>query len=168
MNKKTIPFDTLKKKAKSLLGISAQVKTGILTQTGWLDDTAFKILIHLAINKANYAATERPGLASFASAYMQDAEPGSTDHVAAVAQQAALKPFDRSSVSQELSLIALKAREEASIIIDRWDVRCVAQLIEAFPGIVANKYQQASIHIFMADNENGDWMVELDPSKKRN
>lgn len=61
--------------------------------------------------------------------------------------------------------VLLKAREASMDIINHWDVRKVAKLLELFPqaaptlakGVAKGK----ALTCYMADNENADWMVEL-------
>lgn len=56
----------------------------------------------------------------------------------------------------------LKEMKEAGYqLIDRWDVRQVRKLIELFPGAVPKTYRTKSITVYMADNENCDWMVSF-------
>lgn len=58
------------------------------------------------------------------------------------------------------SQLVLRAREEGLDLIDRWDVRRVNKLIELFPEAVPAKYRNTRLNVYMADDEEGTWMVE--------
>ena len=51
--------------------------------------------------------------------------------------------------------------DEALKIVDRWDVRMVAKLIELFPESIPKKFRGLPMAAYMADNENCDWMVQF-------
>lgn len=44
--------------------------------------------------------------------------------------------------------------------IMNWDVRCVGRLRELFPEAFPKSLRNGNLMIYMADNENCDWMVE--------
>lgn len=59
----------------------------------------------------------------------------------------------------------LAAREQGISLIERWDVRQVRKLIDAFPSIVATQYRNGTISAALVDNEDGsdcDWIVSID------
>lgn len=160
----TIKFDTLKSRAKKQLGYAAKNQANLTSsQTGWLNNSSFNALSYIALNRARYTQAIRPALADFATAFNSAPQ----DTLAQLANSMANRTVMVGNATQELSLLALKAREEAFDIIDRWDVRCVTQLIDLFPDIVSNKQQQAQVSVFMADNANSDWMVTFHATLKR-
>jgi hypothetical protein len=59
----------------------------------------------------------------------------------------------------------LVAREQGRDLIDKWDVRKVSKLVEAFQNIVSTRFRNlnnAKIIADLVDNENGDdgdWVV---------
>ena len=57
--------------------------------------------------------------------------------------------------------VVLRAREAGLQLIEKWDIRQVGKLIELFPDCVPKKYRGKKLVCFMADNENCDWMVEI-------
>lgn len=159
-----IKFNTLKTKAKKQLGYTAKSRAALTgNQAGWLNDTAFKALLHLAIDRAQFRQQERPALAAFAKAHNGN----QNDVLSGAAKQMAERTIMVGNAAQELALLALKAREEAIDMIDRWDARCAGQLIDLFPDIVSKKNQLAHLHLYIADNANSDWMIEFHPSVKR-
>lgn len=59
------------------------------------------------------------------------------------------------------SQVVLKAREAGIELIKGWDVRRVSKLIELFPGCAPAKYTGKQLTVFMADNEDCDWMIAV-------
>ena len=53
-------------------------------------------------------------------------------------------------------------RQSACEVIDKWDIREVGKLIDIFPFIIPPSYHNKKITIYMADNENCDWMIKFD------
>lgn len=93
---------------------------------------------------------EREEMRAFAQAFEPRHE---RDWLAAVA-----KGTDRQAA---WSQVVLKAREAGIELIERWDVRQVGKLIELFPGCAPAKYKGKQLTVFMADNEDSDWMVTV-------
>lgn len=65
------------------------------------------------------------------------------------------------------SQVVLQAREAGLRLIDNWDVRMVGKLIELFPDCVSGRYHGKPLTCFVADNEAGDWMVEVAYPRKK-
>lgn len=112
------------------------------------------------VSEASFAAllpfitacqAERQALRDFAQTFAATAKP--TDALAASANNG--QYFDGA-----WSQLVLRAREEGLDLIDRWDVRRVNKLIEIFPEAVPAKYRNTRLTVYMADDEEGTWMVE--------
>lgn len=156
--KNTIKVDALKRKIKKLLGYASADRAGMgHSNTGWLDNSAFAALAHLAMNVDSYVLQERPALVAFAKHYPSTPD----DTLANAAKATADKPMCIGKAANELSLLALKAREEACKLVDNWDVRAIARLIALFPDVISKKQRTANISLFMADNANADWMISF-------
>lgn len=156
-----VKFETLKNRAKSIIR-GKTYGDGLDRPVNFLvSDMPFVALFQMAVGP--YLYEERPALVEFAKAF----EVTGTDHLAHAAKHIAQTRARMMLPSYELLLIALKAREEAFKIIDRWDVRRVGKLIELFPDIVPSKLRDASLSCYVEDSEDGDWMVSFDVSQKR-
>lgn len=162
-------FETIKAKVKAKLLAKADDAGGAgPTNRGWLDDSAFQALAYMAINATHYLATVRPALVEFAEQFkLDECSQGNIDYVALYAKRAADRGFSLGDASNELSLIALRAREDAIKLIDQWDVREVGKLVDLFQDVMPVKLRRAAINCYMADNEEGDWIVLFDTSKHR-
>lgn len=163
-----VKFEAIKSKAKQLISGAAADRAGVAsTITGWLNDAAFQALARMACDMDQYLSVERPALVEFAKNF--NIKPGATrsDYLAAHAKGIAGRDFILGKTASELALAALKAREEAFGIIDKWDVRCVAKLIDLFPEIVPKRLLRASISCYMADDEDSTWMVCFDTAAPR-
>lgn len=162
-------FEAIKAKIKAILfGKADQAGGAAPTNRGWLDDNAFQALAYMTVNATSYLTVDRPALVAFAEQFKPDAQrPGAVDYLALYAKRAADRGFTLSDASNELSLIALRAREDAIKLIDRWDIREVAKLVDLFPDALPKTLHRAAIQCYEADNENADWMVSFDTSKIR-
>jgi len=93
------------------------------------------------------------------SQYSRPTGPGETFQAAFLAIQSKIAPSD----ATRLIIQALK--DEGESVIDRWDVRSVASLLDAAPEAVPQKYARASISAEMDDQ--GEWQILLDETKPR-
>lgn len=164
MTKKSIKFEDIKKKVLRDLSIKSDIPGAL--GSFWIESRPFEVLAHLAINKQGYLYEERPALVEFARTFTVTGD-GRSDYMAAYAKAQAEQNFSAGSAAKELTLIALRAREEAIKIVNNWDVRRVGALVDLFPETVPKYLRNASMICFVADNEDGDWMVEFDSDKPR-
>lgn len=161
-------FDGLKAKIKTMLAGTADARAGAeAANRGWLDEAAFEALAYMAVNANRYLTVDRPALVDFAEQFQPATDGQEPDYLALYAKRAGERGFAIGDASSELSLIALRARVDAIKVIDRWDVREAAKLVDLFPAAVPKKYQRAALSCYMADNEDADWMIVLDASKHR-
>lgn len=161
MAQNTLKFDTLKSRAKSQIGYALQNDSSLGSAMLAHPDSwrAFELLATMALHHRSYSTVERPALVEFAQKF----EINTTGDLLALQAKnvSEQKKDDIRHLAKEIALVALRARAESFTIIDAWDVRCVARLIELFPGIVNKKQRKSPIRVFMADNANCDWMVEF-------
>jgi hypothetical protein len=161
-------FEGLKAKIKTMLTGTADERAGAAAANrGWLDASAFEALAYMAVNANRYLTVVRPALVEFAEQFQPAADGQQQDYLALYAKRAGDRGFAIGDASSEMSLIALRAREDAIKVIDRWDVREVAKLVDLFPAAVPKQYHRAAITCYMADNEDADWMIAFDTSKHR-
>lgn len=144
-------FETIKANAARIytealcnLGSNLIPRGGTLSK---VSEASFAVLLPFIM--ANQA--ERQALRDFAHAFAATAKP--TDALAASANKGHC--FDG-----VWSQLVLRAREEGLDLINRWDVRRVSKLIELFPEAVPAKYRDTRLTVYMADDEEGTWMVE--------
>lgn len=162
-------FENIKANVKAqLFGKVDNAARAGSTNRGWIGDTAFEALAYMAINATRYLTADRPALVEFAEQFkMEGQQYGGTDYLALSAKNAADRGFTLGESTSELALMALRAREEAIKLIDRWDIREVAKLVDLFPDTIPKTLRRAAISCYEADNENADWMVLFDTSKHR-
>lgn len=158
---KRMIFESIKLKA--LAALRAQFDVPALPGAFWLESRPFSVLAHLALNLDSYLLNERPALTEFARMH-RDTLKSCPDYLANVATGAAERPFSPAKAAEELCLVALKSREEAIALVERWDVRAVASLIKLFPSVFPVALQRASIRCYMEDSEHSPWVVEFDTS----
>lgn len=51
--------------------------------------------------------------------------------------------------------------------VSRWDVRCIARLIDGIPGCVPRRCRHAAIHFYMASDQDNTWIVAFDLARRR-
>lgn len=166
---KTMKFEALKAKAKRILGDGIALEVFLSPRAGgFFNDETFGAFARMA--RAEYIFAERPELVKFAQAYEQLhpelALPTTGDSVAAVAAEVARRdPSATRGAGDEFALLALKAREEGCKLIDRWDVRSVASLIDLFPETIPKMYLKAGLTAEC--DEDGEWVITFDPQGQR-
>lgn len=52
-----------------------------------------------------------------------------------------------------------QVKDRGITLIEHWDVRNVAKLLQLFPSVAPESWKGKPLQAYMADNENGDWMV---------
>lgn len=102
-------------------------------------------------------ASEREEMQAFAQSYNQHCNQDQKDWLA----NAACLRDDKKSWGTAWNQVVLRARETGLNLIDKWDVRRVGKLIELFPECVPAKMRNRQLNCFIADNADGDWMVEV-------
>lgn len=76
------------------------------------------------------------------------------------------KSVKSDSEDLEWSHVSSQARQAGTDLIKRWDVQQVGRLIELFPDAVPAKYRRQRLKCYTADNDAGDWMVEIEEPKR--
>lgn len=155
---KRMKFDSIKSKIIATVRERADVPSGLGAL--WLSSEPFKVLAHMAINADSYILEERPALCELARSHRQalQADP---DYLATAAAAAADNVLTCGKAARELCLVALKAREEAVAMVERWDVRAVGSLIKLFPTVFPKALQGAAIRCYIEDSEDSPWVVEF-------
>lgn len=103
---------------------------------------------------------ERQEMRNFAKMYNEHFNQDGKDWLASAAYPNA----DKDKIRVAWNQVVLRAREAGLDLIDKWDVRRVGKLIELFPEAVPARMRNKPLTCYVADNENGDWMVEVQAS----
>ena len=144
-------YESIKAKAKLIFagGVADWPQLGASLAKG--SSPAFQALLPFVLATKG----EREEMRAFAEAF--EAKRG--DWVAGAA-----KSVNSPRIDVAWRQTVLRAREAGLQLIDNWDVRQVGKLIELFPDCVPAKYRGKQLTCYMADNEESDWMVEIDGS----
>lgn len=155
----SVRFEDLKKRAKLHLRDQA------FSHPDANAESAFAILVALALGP--FMASDRPALRAFAQAFMltgggEDFASSASDGVRALAKQACAQAFEHNTRDQ--ALLVMRAKQEALLIIGRWDVRAVSTLINLVPSIVRPGCVGRRIECHMDGADEAGWRVDfVDP-----
>ena len=143
-------FDTVKRNAKKIYAgsMTADVERNAHAMPGLLakgSGASFQTVLPFVLA----GQAERAELREFAQAY--NSFPG--DLLA--------KSIKADGIDSAWSQVVFRAREAGLRLISDWDVRQAGKLIELFPDCVPASYRTKKLTCFVADNKNGDWMVEV-------
>ena len=136
-------FETIKEKAKVIF------REGVQQYGGKGSQAAFDALLAFALA----TKAEREEMRDFAENFQAHR----TDWLAQSAKR---------DQPDQWGQMVLRAREAGLQLIDNWDVRMVGKLIELFPESVPARYRGKQLTCYMADNEDCDWMVEVDEPRE--
>lgn len=59
------------------------------------------------------------------------------------------------------ALVALRDREDGIREIEKWDARNAGTLVKRYPNILPKHLRGRPFEVYMADNENSDWVLEF-------
>ncbi len=148
-----LPFDTIKARARRTF--IAAVEMEAACRRAHCDGASPNYRALLPFIRR--VAAERDTLCDFVLAL---APPNRNDWLAQQARQ--LAEQGQIHWSQQL----LQVRETGLCRIDRWDVRCVAQLIRLFPDCVPKAWRHAELVGYVAE-PSGEWLVSPKPASRR-